>query len=330
MARASAVVTQASNHAFGSSLAALRAHEKLLLGFLGYLTVGAFLFPLDGRQRLLVTTLNAIAAGAILILSRNGNGKSKFLTATRDWIPAALLLVAYRESGLFFAPDPTHRFDYIFIQWDDAILRHPRVVNALTWSAPWPQRYLEFAYLLCYPIVPLGLASLFLAYRRNKMADAGRSPDAEPPLGRAVEHFWTAVLLASFTCYLLFPLVPLTPPRELFNDVPGPQVAPLLRGMNHWLLGKYSVGASLFPSAHVAATTAMALAIRRYLPRFGWLFIGIAVSIALATVYGRYHYAADALAGALVGTAAFLAASRLLHPSSEPQPHKENRDVGRV
>jgi len=31
----------------------------------------------------------------------------------------------------------------------------------------------------------------------------------------------------------------------------------------------------------------------------------LAASVAVATVYGRYHYAADALAGALVGIAAY-------------------------
>jgi membrane-associated phospholipid phosphatase len=126
----------------------------------------------------------------------------------------------------------------------------------------------------------------------------------------AIEQFWTTVLLAVLTCYVLFPFFPLTPPRELFHDLPGPQVAPLLRGMNHWILGRYAVGASLFPSGHVAAVTAMALAIRAYLPRTGILFMVLAVSIALATVYGRYHYAADALAGTAVGLAAFLASNR--------------------
>jgi membrane-associated phospholipid phosphatase len=193
----------------------------------------------------------------------------------------------------------------VFIRFDDIILKNAWVIQALEFGAPWLQRYLEFSYFLCYPIVPLGLASLYLVRRKPMPGSAtGR------PYGPAMEHFWTAVLLASFTCYLLFPLFPLAPPRELFDDVPGPRVAPLLRGMNHWLLGKYAVGASLFPSAHVAATTAMALTIRRYLPRFGWLFVTVAASIALATVYGRYHYAADALAGTLVGIGAYAVSNR--------------------
>jgi len=303
-------------------LSALRIHERILLAFFAYLTASAFSFPLDLQQRLVVIPLNLLVVAVLSMLSREGTGdRSRFLTQVRDWIPCVLILVAYRESGLFFIPDPTHRLDDFFIRFDDSILGYPGVLRLLAWGAPWLQRYLELSYFLCYPIVPLGLASLYLV--RNKATDVapGCSPaDARPLAGAshdacrraAVERFWTAVLLASFTCYLLFPLFPLTPPRELFNDVPGPQVAPVLRGMNRWLLGRYAVGASLFPSAHVAATTAMALAIRRYLPRFGLVFVLIAASIALATVYGRYHYAADALAGAMVGLTAYLVSKRWL------------------
>jgi len=54
-----------------------------------------------------------------------------------------------------------------------------------------------------------------------------------------------------------------------------------------------------------ADTTAVALAVRKHAPRLGGLFLFLAVSIAVATVYGRYHYAADAVTGALVGVAAY-------------------------
>ncbi len=60
------------------------------------------------------------------------------------------------------------------------------------------------------------------------------------------------------------------------------------------------------PQQHVAAVTAVALAVRKQAPRLGALFLCLAASVALATVYDRYHYAADAIAGALVGVAAYV------------------------
>jgi membrane-associated phospholipid phosphatase len=70
-------------------------------------------------------------------------------------------------------------------------------------------------------------------------------------------------------------------------------------------VGLFGVG------VHTAAVTAMALAVRAYRPRLGILFCIAALSVALATVYGRYHYAVDAVAGALAGLAAFAVSSRI-------------------
>jgi membrane-associated phospholipid phosphatase len=125
------------------------------------------------------------------------------------------------------------------------------------------------------------------------------------------DKFWTAVLLATLFCYAIYPLFPLTPPRVLFNDVPGPPVAPLLRHMNLWILDRLSVQACVFPSGHTAAVTAMALAVRACMPRLGILFCIAALSVAAATVYGRYHYAADAVAGVCVGVVGFAVSSRI-------------------
>jgi len=315
-----------------SAIPRVRIPEWLLLGFFAYAATASLVFTLSLRQRLVLLGLNLVACGVVMLLARFGTEeRSPFLAIVRDWIPCVLILVAYRESGLFVTPDPTHHLDNLFIRMDDVLLKNSWVVDLLTATSPWLQRYLEFAYFLCYPSVPLGIGALYLARRISRrraqellIAAATVSTESDPSGDRhhdpafierryrtAIEQFWTTVLLAVLTCYVLFPFFPLTPPRELFRDLPGPQVAPLLRGMNHWILGRYAVGASLFPSGHVAAVTALALAIRAYLPRTGVAFIVLAVSIAAATVYGRYHYAADALAGALVGIAGYLVTKRI-------------------
>jgi membrane-associated phospholipid phosphatase len=295
----------------GGQAARLRTAERLTIGFFGYTAITAFVFPLELGQRLVLVGLNLVACAVIVLLNRYGvDEHSRCLAVIRDWTPCILILAAYRESGLFFRPDPAHRLDYPFLRWDDALLKNLWVVGALMVLSPWLQRYLELAYLFCYPFVPLALGSLYLA-RRFAAAAPDHPPDTARRYRLAINQFWTPSLLAAFFCYVLYPFFPLTPPRELFHDLPGPPVASLLRGVNHWLLGRYAVGASLFPSAHVATVTAGALVLRTYLPRVGVGFLILAGSIALATVYGRYHYAADALAGALVGVVAFLVSKRI-------------------
>jgi membrane-associated phospholipid phosphatase len=284
----------------------LRVSEKLVLGFFVYAVLASVIYPLSSRERLAVLALNLGSSAVICSLSRFGTGgKTDFLSLIRDWFPCVLILLTYRESGLFFIPDPTHRLDYLFAGWDSGLLKSSFMLGVLSWGSPWIQRYLEFAYFLCYPLVPLGLGSLYLA-RDYPSLVGGRKINSG-----AIDQFWSAVLMALFCCYILFPLFPSTPPRSFFHDFPGPALHPVFRRMNFWILGQYGIQSSVFPSGHVAGVTATALTVRRLLPRDGIMFLIAADSIAVATVYGRYHYAADAVAGAVIGVTAFFISDRL-------------------
>ena len=67
--------------------------------------------------------------------------------------------------------------------------------------------------------------------------------------------------------------------------------------MNH-----YGIHASVFPSAHVSSALSAAWGLLATLPArrlwMGWAMAIYGCSVAVATVYGRYHYAVDAVAGA--------------------------------
>jgi membrane-associated phospholipid phosphatase len=254
-----------------------------------------------------IIALNLLTVATMVALSRDTR-HARWLAVTRDLLPALLILLAYRESGLLLRPDPAHHLDGIFIQWDRLLLHNEFVQTALKAGSPWLEHYLEFAYLLCYPFVPLGAAAICLARPRSRSSEPAASPGRCP-----IDDFWATVVLATLFCYAIYPFFPLTPPRVLFHDVPGPHIEPLLRKWNFWLLDHYSVQACIFPSGHVAAVTAVALAVRKHAPRLGALFLFLAASVALATVYGRYHYAADAVAGALVGVAAYFASNAIKH-----------------
>ena len=280
--------------------------EQVTIGFFVYFTLAAFGFGLAAPERLLIVALNTLTVATMLILSRAQ--RVRWLASARDLFPGVIILVAYRESGLLLRPDDAHHLDRLFIQWDRVLLQNEFIQAVLRTGAPGLQHYLEFVYLVCYPLVPLGLAAIYFATRRNSSCEV-----TGPPGRRPTDDFWGAVLLATLFCYAVYPFFPLTPPRVLFHDVPGPHSEPLLRKWNLWLLDHYSVQACIFPSGHVAAVTAVALAVRKHAPRLGALFLFLAVSVAVATVYGRYHYAADAVAGALVGVAAYKASEAFKH-----------------
>jgi membrane-associated phospholipid phosphatase len=65
-------------------------------------------------------------------------------------------------------------------------------------------------------------------------------------------------------------------------------------------MGSYGIHTSVFPSAHVAGGFSAFFGMWSALPERKWVtrfLLAMATLIATATVYGRYHYLADAVAG---------------------------------
>lgn len=268
---------------------------------------GSLVYPLPAEGLLRVCGLSFLGVGILLVLKSAATmQQGRVLPALRDWYPCLLIPMAYRASGVFFTPDPRHRLDRVFLAWDNALLGNSVAAHWLAASSSWLDPALEISYMLCYPLVPLALLSLVLARRWGSL-----SPTPGAGIRDPIDQFWTTVLLAVFTCYLFYPFFPLTPPRVLLPDSGGLAMHSALRRMNLWVLHQNGDQASLFPSGHVAGVVAAALAVRVYLPRMGWLFLFVAASITIATVVGRYHYAADAVAGVLVAMGAFAISKRL-------------------
>jgi membrane-associated phospholipid phosphatase len=248
-----------------------------------------------------------MAAAVVLLAARPSC--NRLVSLLRDALPNVLILLAYRESGLFIKPDPTHHLDRVFVTWDIWLLQGHGWLPSCLLRSPGLEYYMEAAYLFCYLFVPLGFGCVLL--RRP-----GNSPDQSADRTQMPDRFWTAVLGALFFSYVLYPYFPLTPPHQLFHDEPF-SASGWLRNLNLWILSRYGVGASIFPSGHVAGVTATALAVRSIRPQLGVLFIAGALSITIATVYLRYHYTADALAGLLVGAVAFVVSTKLHRPHAE-------------
>lgn len=203
----------------------------------------------------------------------------------RDWLPAPLMLVAYWQAGQFFtAPDRKLQrlLEDLDRRWLGAA-RFPSGQGRVLGS------YLELAYLFCYPMVPLGLASLYAAGLASRAAE-----------------FWAIVVPASYLCYAMVPVFQTLPPR--LQEAAGGAEGGALRAWNLRILHRASIQANTFPSAHVAASLAASLAVLRHLVPAGVILLAISLSIAAAAVLRRYHYALDVLVGALVALSSYLLA----------------------
>lgn len=89
-----------------------------------------------------------------------------------------------------------------------------------------------------------------------------------------------------------------------------PDITTVWRTVNVWLLDKWDISSSVFPSGHVAVAFSCAFGILRALPEKRGAFLSvltIAAMIFTATVYCRYHYFVDGLASLIISATAWLA-----------------------
>ena len=78
-----------------------------------------------------------------------------------------------------------------------------------------------------------------------------------------------------------------------------------VRRLNQLIACRASIQANTIPSGHAAGALAAALVVLSVAPAIGMVFLVLAVSIAIASVFGRYHYAVDSLLGILVAVIAW-------------------------
>ena len=268
----------------------MRPSEWIQIVFASGIGVLAWIQPLEIGRRLRITLLAIIVPVTILNARFALHGFAG--SVVRDWLPTALLLIPYWQAGQFFT-GPDERIQEWLARSDKKVLQLIGQFKRMIGSSEnrgWA-RYFETAYLMCYPLVPIGLSALYLGHHRA-----------------AADFYWIVVVLASDICFAITTFVPAMPPRLVPERTENFKiVASHVRKLNLEILNRGSIHAITFPSAHVGSTTAVALVLVRFLPVTGAIFLVIAASIAIGAFLGRYHYFLDVALGIIEATVVFLA-----------------------
>lgn len=237
------------------------------LVFFGYLAVIAAL-PRGMRRAPRLRTVGGATVGASVVLVSIVLRPEGF---ANTWIlPMAVLLIGYWASGaLFVAPMPAaERF---LVELDARLgvhgiaARMPRLVA----------EFLEFAYSAVGPLI---MVALYFALRQGISAD----------------RFWSTILVADFVCFGMLPWFQTRPPRAVGLDAPWRSG---WRTVNLRILAVGDVHVNTFPSGHTAEALVCALLLSSSSPLMAGVMFFSAAAISAGTVFGRYHYAADAIAG---------------------------------
>jgi membrane-associated phospholipid phosphatase len=262
-----------------------RSSERLAVAYFVYVAlIAPFYIARPWRAWIVVA---AVAAGLWLM--------GLWTPIARDLAPLGATLTAYREMDWFSSVPHDHHLERAWVAWDRVALDGGLRAAIESAGAILPG-ILELSYLLVYAVGPAVVVAAIVHRRRH-----------------TTDQLWMAYLAGTLGAYALFPYFPSDPPRIAFPGADLPHVVTALRTLNLYIVGGYGIHSSVFPSAHVSSAFSAAWGLLKTIPEkrwIGWSMAAYAVLVSIATVYGRYHYGVDVLAGFAVSLLA-IPASRL-------------------
>ena len=218
----------------------------------------------------------------------------RFLPATdgklsgflRHWYPILLSTFLYEETG--------YLIHLIFPGFFDAWINN-----------------LEFAAIGCYPTVWLGKISypvlneyFLMAYFSYYFLLVGSGLALY--LTRKIKEFDSMIFAAAITfyiSYLGFLLFPVEGPRYALSvlhqtPIQGFFFVPLAQ----WVVKVGGLHGGCMPSSHVAIAWVVLVYSYKHVRKLSYFLGPLVLSLCIGTVWGRFHYLSDVIAGILVGT----------------------------
>lgn len=235
------------------------------------------------------------AVGALVLMPKRGAGG--FRRFVHEWYALPFFLLVYREVGTL-----VHlvRPDYIDPQLIALEARLFGGVQPSVWLAAngpqWVGEVMLFVYASYWWYGPLVGAYV---YRRSR--DAFR-------------EFVFVVTVTMLTHYVLFILLPAAGPRFALADQGATMLtgSPFAHTVNA-IVRTEGLRGGAFPSSHVAVMFAVTWCAWFHARPFRWLGTVLSLLLLVAVVWGRFHYALDAAAGAVLGVLLSSVAQAIFH-----------------
>ena len=264
-----------------------------------YLAITAALIAILGHGvpgRVWLVAVHLALAGSLLILNRAPT--ARILRVIRDWHPLMLFPFLYKEVELLAAVIGDWRLTGAIPAWESALFAgQPSLYLSERLAFVPLSEYLHFCYLSQMIVIPAVAAYWYVSGRRAAFGDLLLQ--------------LSTVLLGS---YLFFILLPVDSPYYLSQRLGPPLSGHFFFDLVHQMSARGGARGGAFPSAHVSSAIVVNLVAWRHQRRLAYLLVPITVGVMVATVYGRFHYVLDTLAGAALAIAV-VAAYRFLFRS---------------
>jgi hypothetical protein len=202
----------------------------------------------------------------------------------RNWYPLPFVASCYKEMALFVPAVRGSNCDHSLANLDYRIWGANPTVWIERWHNPILTEFLQYVYTLFIPAV---LLVAVLLWRKQRFAE--------------FQYYAFLIALGFLTSYIGYLAVPARGPRFLLKDL---QHFPLyglwlFRGMQRILDQLESAHYDCFPSGHTELTILAWWGSRMISSRLFRIYCVYTPCIIFATVYLRYHYTVDLMAGAV-------------------------------
>jgi membrane-associated phospholipid phosphatase len=272
----------------------LWAIDKLILAYFGCCLILILGWWSQIRFAPALFASHLVGAAVLVYQVRKPNRTTWFF---RHWYPLFYVAACYKETALFIPAIRHTELDGWLADLDFSIWGANPTVALEGIQSPVLTEYLQWVYTL---FVPMVLLPAFLLWRNRRY--------------REFQYFAFLIALGYLVSYVGYLMVPARGPRFLLASL---QHIPLqglwlFDGMQRVLDRLESVHYDCFPSGHTELTILAWWSTRPFGPRLFWLSFAYTLSIIFATVYLRYHYTVDLLAGVVVA-AILLAATPAIY-----------------
>ncbi|MBN2202500.1 phosphatase PAP2 family protein [bacterium] len=283
----------------------LRPMDAVILAYLALIGILVVPFHRDVRNWAAVPFVHAGLCAAVVGLIRwQSSRPGPVLDFVRTFYPVLWICFAWTEMD--------NLVTMIFPYWANGFVVRADLrifgVHPTVWVErlfrPWLTELMNFFYTIYYFFIA---AIAFPLYFRGKRKET-----------------FEFLFLVTFTfavSFLLFLIFPSEGAWVILRDkhTVEPEGGLFLHFIQ-WVQSNGTMRGGAFPSSHVAAAFTITLAGLRYNRPMGLVILPLAVGVALATVYCRYHHAVDAIAGIVSGILLYGIGRRILRPAVRPLP----------
>jgi membrane-associated phospholipid phosphatase len=213
-----------------------------------------------------------------------------------DWLTLTIGPLMYVELRWIIAGLGLPHRDAAVVGWEHALFpSNPSATLAPRLHVGWLSEMLHLAYASYYLLIYLPPIALYVRGRRDAFVSTT-----------------LALIVVYGVCFITYALFPVDGPRYLVGAAAAPEGP--IRSFVLTLLDRGSSRGTAFPSSHVAASVVASLCALRHQRSVGIVVSLVTAALTIATVYGGFHYAVDALGGVILGGLAWLVSAGLLEP----------------